>query len=95
MYEHVICINTLNLTLRSSNHEVHLLDSGLRVPKFACSQGGRRGSDPDPSPVLWPGNIPQEPLYCSLTGKECSENRMMEIHNSILAYTVIRQLEIS
>ena len=31
MYEHVICINTLNLTLQSSTPELHLLDSGLRV----------------------------------------------------------------
>ena len=31
MYEHVICINTLNWTLRSSTPELYLLDSGLRV----------------------------------------------------------------
>ena len=35
MYEHVICINSLNLTIRSSTPELHLLDSGLRVLWFS------------------------------------------------------------
>ena len=34
MYEHVICINTFNWTLRSSTPELRLLDSGLRVLWF-------------------------------------------------------------
>ena len=59
MYEHVISIISLNSTLRSSNPEVRVLDSGLRVLEFACSQGGKRGSNPDPLPVIWPGNIPR------------------------------------
>ena len=57
MYEHVICIISLNTTLQSSNPEVCVLDLGLRVRKYVANRG-RRGSDPDPSPVLWPGNIP-------------------------------------
>ena len=59
---------------------------------FARSQGGRRGSDPHPSPVLWPGNIPLEPLHCSLTRKECSENKVIALHSFILGYTVMCQL---
>ena len=60
MYEHVICINPLNLTLRSSTPDffTRLGFEGTFKSEFARSQGGRKGSDPDPSPVLWPGNIP-------------------------------------
>ena len=60
MYEHVICINPLNLTLRSSTPDfiTRLGFEGTLNSEFARSQGGRRGSDPDPSPVLRPGNIP-------------------------------------
>ena len=60
MYEHVICINPLNLTLRSStpNFFTRLGFEGTFKSEFARSQGGRRGSDPDPSPVPWPVNIP-------------------------------------
>ena len=58
MYEYVICIISLNSTLRSSNPEVHVLDSGLRVRKLRAANGGRKGSNLDPSPVLWLGNIP-------------------------------------
>ena len=62
---------------------------------FARSQGGRRGSDPDPSLVFWLGNIPHEPFHGSLTRKECSENKVIALLNFILGYTVICQLVIS
>lgn len=48
MYEHVICINPLNLTLRSSTPDffTRLGFEGTLTSEFARSQGGRRGSDP-------------------------------------------------
>ena len=38
--------NSLNLILRSSNPVVHLLDSGLRVPKFARCHRKEKGERP-------------------------------------------------
>ena len=48
MYEHVICINPLNFTLRSSTPDffTRLGFEGTLTSEFARSQGGRRGSDP-------------------------------------------------
>lgn len=72
---------------------VTVLDSGKRGTWVL--RVGRTGSDPDPSPVLWPRNIPCEPLHCSLMRKECSENKVIALQNFILGYTLIWQLVIS
>ena len=88
MYEHVICVNTLNLTLQSSTPELRLLDSGLRVLWFlnlCAANEGEGGATQILHQSSGPENILHKPLHCSLTRKECSEkNRVMEIHNSIL-----------
>ena len=73
MNEHVICINPLNLTLRSSTPDffTRLGFEGTLTFEIARSQGGRRGSDP----VLHQSNGLETFLISpsSLVGQECSE----------------------
>ena len=88
MYEHVICINPLNWTLRSSTLELYLLDSGLGVLSILnlhAAKEGEGGATQIPLQSSGWENILHKPLHCSLTRKECSEkNKVMEILYSIL-----------
>ena len=68
MYEHVICIISLNSTLRSSNPEVRVLDSGLKgtLVLRAAKEG-----DGGATQILHQSSSLETlhvvPLYCSLT----------------------------
>ena len=87
---------SLNSTLRSSNPMVRVLDSGQRVLEYCVlpleGEGGATQSFS--SHLAWK----HSPLASSLFVNEAGmlrKNKVMEVHNSILCYTVICQLVIS
>ena len=87
---HAMTIKIIIINSHKPCTKIHTNNPHIQILKFL-----RKSLGVYTSLFLWPGNILHEPLHGSLTRKECSENKVIALHNFILGYTVICQLVIS